>query len=90
MTRPKADLLQGIGLLLEEAPIDLVRHAARRAAGGPMIDGGGNHVTRRQRTFRYRGAEIELALDQGEVTDGTGRSPICETHSNLRNRNRNR
>jgi len=41
-------------------------------------------VTRRQRTFHYRGAEIELALDQGEVTDGTGRSPICEVELELK------
>ena len=41
-------------------------------------------VTRRQRTFRYQDAEIELALDQGEVTGGSGRSPICELELELK------
>ncbi len=41
-------------------------------------------VTRRQRTFRYQDAEIELALDQGEVTGGAGRSPICEVELELK------
>jgi triphosphatase len=41
-------------------------------------------VSRRQRTFRYRDAEIELALDQGEVTGGDQRSPICEVELELK------
>jgi inorganic triphosphatase YgiF len=41
-------------------------------------------VNRRQRTFRYEGAEIELALDQGEVTGGAARSPICEVELELK------
>jgi triphosphatase len=41
-------------------------------------------VSRRQRTFRYQGAEIELALDQGEVTGGDRRSPICEVELELK------
>jgi inorganic triphosphatase YgiF len=41
-------------------------------------------VTRRQRTVRYDGAEIELALDQGEVTGGSARSPICEVELELK------
>src|SRR3569833_3646629 len=35
-------------------------------------------VSRRQRSFRYHGAEIELALDQGAVSGGDRSSPICE------------
>lgn len=41
-------------------------------------------VSRRQRTFRYHDAEIELALDQGEVTGGDRRSPICEVELELK------
>ena len=41
-------------------------------------------VTRRQRTFRYQGAEIELALDQGEVSGGGARAPICEVELELK------
>jgi inorganic triphosphatase YgiF len=52
--------------------------------GGRIVPAYTLRVTRRQRTFHYRGAEIELALDQGEVTDGTGRSPICEVELELK------
>jgi inorganic triphosphatase YgiF len=41
-------------------------------------------VSRRQRTFRYKGAEIEMALDQGEVTGGEQKSPICEVELELK------
>jgi inorganic triphosphatase YgiF len=41
-------------------------------------------VSRRQRTFRYRGAKIEMALDQGEVTGGEQKSPICEVELELK------
>jgi len=41
-------------------------------------------VTRRQRTFCYQDAEIELALDQGEVIGGTRHSPICEVELELK------
>lgn len=41
-------------------------------------------VSRRQRTFRYRGAEIEIALDQGEVSGGEQKSPICEVELELK------
>ena len=41
-------------------------------------------VSRRQRTFRYQTAEIELALDQGEVTGGDRQSPICEVELELK------
>jgi inorganic triphosphatase YgiF len=41
-------------------------------------------VTRRQRLLHYQGAEIELALDQGEVEGGTRRSPICEVELELK------
>ncbi len=41
-------------------------------------------VTRRERRLRYEGAEIELALDQGEVVGGRSRSPICEVELELK------
>ena len=52
--------------------------------GGRLDPAFNVRVNRRQRTFHYQGAEIELALDQGEVTDGTGRSPICEVELELK------
>ena len=41
-------------------------------------------VSRRQRTFRYEGAEIEMALDQGEVSGGEQKQPICEVELELK------
>jgi inorganic triphosphatase YgiF len=41
-------------------------------------------VSRRQRTLRYQGAEIELALDQGEVTGGEQKRPISEVELELK------
>lgn len=42
------------------------------------------HVTRRQRLIRFHGAEIELALDQGEVRGGARASPISEVELELK------
>jgi inorganic triphosphatase YgiF len=41
-------------------------------------------VTRRQRLIRYGDAEIELALDQGEVSGGRRVSPISEVELELK------
>jgi triphosphatase len=41
-------------------------------------------VTRRQRLVRYQGAEIELALDLGEVTGADRATPICEVELELK------
>jgi inorganic triphosphatase YgiF len=41
-------------------------------------------VTRRQRLLRYEQAEIELAVDQGEVRGGKRASPICEVELELK------
>jgi inorganic triphosphatase YgiF len=41
-------------------------------------------VSRRQRRLSYAGAQIELALDQGEVVGGDARSPICEVELELK------
>lgn len=53
-------------------------------AGGRLDPAFNVRVNRRQRTFHYQGAEIELALDQGEVIGGAGRSPICEVELELK------
>jgi len=52
--------------------------------GGRLDPAFNVRVTRRQRTLRYQEAEIELALDQGEVTGGAGQSPICEVELELK------
>lgn len=52
--------------------------------GGRLDPAFNVRVNRRQRSFHYQGAEIELALDQGEVTGGAGRSPICEVELELK------
>ncbi|MDB5423497.1 MAG: hypothetical protein JWQ29_913 [Phenylobacterium sp.] len=52
--------------------------------GGRLDPAFNVRVTRRQRTFRYQGAEIELALDQGEVTGGARRTMICEVELELK------
>src|ERR1700741_3646089 len=41
-------------------------------------------VTRRQRLIRFEGAEIELALDQGEGRGGKRTSPISEVELELK------
>jgi inorganic triphosphatase YgiF len=41
-------------------------------------------VSRRQRRLHFEGAEIELALDQGEVVSGKSKTPICEVELELR------
>jgi inorganic triphosphatase YgiF len=41
-------------------------------------------VSRRQRLVRCAGAEIELALDQGEVVGGDASTPICEVELELK------
>ena len=41
-------------------------------------------VQRRQRRLKFQGAEIELALDQGEVVRGRRRTPICEVELELK------
>lgn len=41
-------------------------------------------VNRRQRTFQHQGAEIEMAVDQGEVLAGGRRRPISEVELELK------
>ena len=41
-------------------------------------------VTRQQRTFPYDGAQIELALDQGDITAGDSRRSLCELELELK------
>ena len=86
-------LKRGEGLLREEheSPIEglapdpalgpLPDYLPKDAALRPAFN---VRVTRRQRTFRYNGALIELALDQGEVVGGEARAPICEVELELK------
>ncbi|OYU68837.1 MAG: hypothetical protein CFE28_01805 [Alphaproteobacteria bacterium PA2] len=41
-------------------------------------------ISRRQRTFDYKGAQIELALDEGEARRGDQRRAICEVELELK------
>ncbi len=41
-------------------------------------------VNRRQRTLRYAGAKIEVALDEGEASSGERRRRICEVELELK------
>lgn len=86
-------LKRGEGLSREEHEAPLAGHEpdpelgplkALLPAGGRLDPAFNVRVNRRQRTFHYEGAEIELALDQGEVTGGAGRSPICEVELELK------
>src|SRR5580698_100836 len=72
-------LKRGQGLVREEheAPIDGLAPDPALEPLPSLLPQGANlrpafnvRVSRRQRTFRYRDAEIEMALDQGEVTGG--------------------
>ncbi len=86
-------LKRGRGLVREEheAPIESLapdpdlEPLPSMLPDGAMLKPAFNvRVSRRQRTFRYRDAEIELALDQGEVTGGDQRRPICEVELELK------
>jgi triphosphatase len=86
-------LKRGQGLVREEheAPIEgLAPDPALEPLPSLLPDGAtlkpafNVRVSRRQRTFRYLDAEIELALDQGEVTGGDRQSPICEVELELK------
>jgi len=86
-------LKRGQGLVREEheAPIEGLAPDPGLAPLPSLLPDGATlrpafnvRVSRRQRTFRYQDAQIELALDQGEVTGGDQRSPICEVELELK------
>lgn len=86
-------LKRGQGMIREEheAPIETAAPDPALEPLPSMLPDGASlrpafnvRVSRRQRTFRYRDAEIELAVDQGEVTGGEQRSPICEVELELK------
>jgi triphosphatase len=86
-------LKRGQGLVREEhetpieglAPDPALAPLPSLLPDGAMLKPAFNvRVSRRQRTFRYQDAEIELALDQGEVTGGERRSEICEVELELK------
>lgn len=54
---------------------------AQRKALAPVFT---VRVTRQQRTFSFEGAEIELALDQGEITADDRRRSLCELELELK------
>lgn len=54
---------------------------AQRKALAPVFT---VRVTRQQRTFTYEGAQIELALDQGEVATDDRRRSLCELELELK------
>jgi len=93
MGRRVQTVKRGRGLVREEheapieglAPDPALEPLPSLLPDGAMLKPAFNvRVSRRQRTFRYRAAEIELALDQGEVTGGDQRSPICEVELELK------
>jgi len=53
----------------------------QRAALGPAFS---VNVTRRQRHLRHAGAEIELAIDEGEVRAGEAARRLCEVELELK------
>jgi inorganic triphosphatase YgiF len=73
--------LEGEAPPTELAPLREVLSQAQAAALAPAFD---VRVTRRQRLVRFEGAEIELALDQGEVCGGRRTAPICEVELELK------
>jgi inorganic triphosphatase YgiF len=86
-------LKRGQGLVREEheAPIEGLAPDPALAPLPSLLPRGATlkpafnvRVSRRQRTFRYLDAEIELALDQGEVTGGDRQTPICEVELELK------
>jgi triphosphatase len=86
-------LKRGQGLVREEheAPIEGLAPDPALEPLPSMLPEGANlrpafnvRVSRRQRTFRYRDAEIEMALDQGEVSGGDQKRPICEVELELK------
>ena len=54
---------------------------AQRKALAPVFT---VQVTRQQRTFTYEGAQIELALDQGQITAGDQQRDLCELELELK------
>ena len=83
----------GTGMVREEheAPIAGLAPDPRRGPLSKLLPRGAGlcpvfnvAVTRRQRTVRCQGAEIELALDLGAITCGDRTSPICEVELELK------
>jgi inorganic triphosphatase YgiF len=86
-------LKRGEGLTREEfeAPIDGLAPDPKLGPLPKLVPDGASlkpafnvRVNRRQRRLTFQGAEIELALDQGEVVGGRRRSPICEVELELK------
>jgi inorganic triphosphatase YgiF len=86
-------LKRGAGLAREEheAPIEGLAPDPKLGPLPKLVPDGAQlapafnvRVNRRQRRLTFDGAEIELALDQGEVVGGRRASPICEVELELK------
>ena len=73
------------GLNLDHADLRCVLKAPLRRA---LTEAFTVVVNRRQRTLEYKGARIELALDEGEARRGAQMRPICEVELELRSGSR--
>jgi len=73
--------LEGDAPPSELAPLREILSEGDAAALKPAFN---VRVIRRQRLVRFAEAEIELALDQGEVSGGRRASPICEVELELK------
>jgi triphosphatase len=69
------------GLDLEVPALKMALKPAQRRSLAPVYT---VSVTRRQRTFSHAGAQIELAIDSGEVTAGDKRRSISEVELELK------
>ncbi|MBT9470972.1 MAG: CHAD domain-containing protein [Pseudomonadota bacterium] len=73
--------IEGIGLDLSLAALKDALPAAKRATLAPIFT---VRVVRRQRTFDYGGATIEMAVDEGEVQAGERTRRISEVELELK------
>ncbi|MEN8158956.1 MAG: CYTH and CHAD domain-containing protein [Myxococcota bacterium] len=74
----------GAASLVSAIPDERLRRAVERAAGGkPLRPRVETHFRRTTRRLRHGNAEIELALDVGEVRAGRRRIPIREVELEL-------
>jgi inorganic triphosphatase YgiF len=94
-----ADADAALGRLEWECPVKTSRpdlkHARKKKTGGVNLKGLAGalkpvfetNVHRRTLPLRYRGSEIELALDRGEIKTGRWRAPIHEVELELKHGN---
>ena len=81
LSRQELEWSEPGGLNLKHAELRTVLKAPLRKALAPVFT---VTIQRRQRTFDYQGARIELALDQGEARRGDQTRTICEVELELK------